>query len=163
MAFKDTGAMIRLKASLNLATLGSLTAVQLFALTTLDAFRLLKMEWMCSIEGQVTLEGPVALVLADGDLSVTEVKAALEIQGPVQRGLATETEIAERAVWPLDIFDQATGANNNTRRIKGEWKKRWTFHEAKGYQLLAYNMDPSAALTGATTLHFIGTAFGVWL
>ena len=108
------------------------------------------------------------MFLADGDLTVTEIKECLEADGPLDRNDTTKEERATRAVWVLSQTDLQDPAIVNVP-FKGDnggpivvAKPRWTFSEAKGWTLGIYN-NTSFSLTTGAVVHMQSTAYGVWV
>ncbi len=165
----NKGVIIRRRDTLALTTIGGQVAKVVGALAITKDFRLLKLEIAAHVVGLTAGEGRgLTLFLADGELTVAEIKECLEADGPLDRNDNSKSERAERPVWvlaQLDIKDitqvNGTFLNKNGGSII-EAKPRWTFSEAKGYTLGIYN-NTSFTLTTGASMQLLSTAFGVWV
>lgn len=147
-------------------TLGAATAILIgtkLAITT--PFRTLKAEVQCHVSGLTAGEGEgLTFGLADGQFSVAQIEAALETTGPVDPNSSAGSEISERFVKRLGVFENV-GTNGWFRNAEGGFmmitKPRWTFDEVKSWNWFIYN-DGSALTTGSTA-KLMATDYGVWV
>jgi len=164
-----TGVIIREKQSLALSTLANVTVLATTALALEDDFRILKSEILAHIGGLTAAEGNGLIFgMCNGELSVTEIKAALETNGPLDRNDRGNQETAERKV---DILSQPAGDEGPIGVdivYKGEnggpliiSKKRWTYSNPEGWKFFVYNNE--AALQTGATLVVMATHYGVWV
>ncbi len=130
---------------------------------------MIKLQIAASARGVAAAEGPVHLYLINDELSVTEVKEAIEANGPLGRSDRVAQERAERAVFLIGTFPAETPSTEN-EGIHGrdgqdgivERTIRWTFSDAQGWSLGVFNQTGAAMTTGAT-VRFVAKFFGVWL
>ncbi len=137
-------------------------------LVTLERFRTLKAEVMASISGLTGTEGnTLVLYLADGDLALSEIEEAIEVQGPLGPNDEVRASQAMRAVFKVDAKAESFGADPiatgavNRAMILGTINPRWTFSRTKSWNWVLYNVGP-ALTTGATVL-VRAKNFGVWV
>lgn len=162
------GAMVRQSIQSALATLASDTGLNIGTDPPLTAdFRMLKWEGEAIIEGLTAGEATgLSLYLADGELSLGEIEACLENDGPNGPNEQGESAIAERFV---KLVATVVGGKADTKvRFVGpdggpvfSVKPRWTFAHTTSWTWLVYNH--SGQLTTGATLKLMGTAFGVWI
>ncbi len=144
-----------------------LTTSALGAIT--EDFRLIKLTDMWfSVTNFTAGQGPVIIGLADGELTVAEIAACLDVNGPVDRNDRAAHEASERPVWPLVAFmgDGIYGSEGGGVTLAGgasphEKVIRWTFSNPEGADLFAFNMGSAALSAGTIRYHF--RAFGVWV
>ncbi len=166
---KGTGVIIREEQNVALATLAARTALKIGpALVTLEDFLMLKSEIFCELTGLTTTEAHLIFGIAENDLSVTEIKECLDVNGPLDRGARVETEQAERFVKVLGALVTDIGGTDG--RIIGEHggpmivaKPRWTFANGtgKGWVFFLFNLDSSALQTGGVA-RMQATHYGKW-
>ncbi len=168
--FAETGVIIRERRSQSLSTLGSLTALIIGTkLANTISFRILKAELYAFISGLTSGEGDGLIIgLANGDLTVAEIKECIEAQGPLNPSDRVGNERAKRAVWLLGSTDAEIDTNGffdsdmeNAGQHKIVTKPRWTFTEGVGWNWFLWNTGPSPLTTGAT-IEITSTNFGVW-
>lgn len=167
----NKGAIVYESRGQALAALGANAAILIGTkLATTDDFRMLKAEVVASISGLTAGEGEgLAFGLADGDLSVTEVEEALDLNGPLARDDIVITEQAQRPVFLLGSYNPSSSgstAGEFADKMSGApfiiGKPRWTFHNnGKGWNWFVYNTGQ--ALTTGSTVKIHAKNFGVWL
>ncbi len=144
-----------------------LTGGNVIGAALLERFRILKSEISAHIEGATFAsgDGPVALYIVDGDLSLAEFEASIELAGPVGPNDTIAADAAER--WSMRIgqiafvpYNVGIGAQLN-RGMPVEKVIRWTFARAKGWNWIAYN--EGGALTTGGTINVRAKHFGVWV
>lgn len=155
-----------MSASTTLGTLGSKTAMLVMAGLALEEdFFAILFEITIAIRGHTTDEGPLLLILADGDLSQTEVEECLAVEGPLDSNQAVERERLQRAVYILaseigdGFFRNGHGSGNILR-----WSppgRGMRLSDPEGWNLWAYNDDDTAFTTG-TDLMGRCKVFGRW-
>ncbi len=135
-------------------------------------FRILKSIVIAVITGLTTGEGNgLLLYLTQGDLSVGEVEANIEQNGPLRMGDRNLEEIAERWVRLIGTVD---GAAVPTERMFHNEKDgsilevlpRWTFRRGRtgtegGWNWVVYNNGVS--ITTGATCRILATHYGVWV
>lgn len=128
---------------------------------------MLKAEVIASIDGLSADDGaPLALVLCNGNLSLAEIAAGLQADGPINRDDRDATELAERFCKIVGYFMHTTPTQGVFVGNEGGplivTKPRWTFSNDSGWQWIVWNAGTSAMVTGAS-LRFAATHFGVWV
>ncbi len=166
------GAILKDSPSQPLLTLAASTGIILaggnvIGAALLERFRIIKSE----ISARVTAatfaagDGPIALYMVDGDLSLAEFEASIELAGPVGPNDTVIADLAER--WSMRIGEiPFIGENEGpgsllNRGIPIEKVIRWTFARAKGWNWIAYN--EGTALTTGATIEVRAKHFGVWV
>ncbi len=171
--FSKTGVIVRERRSQAIGTLGNLTALLIGTkLANTVSFRMLKSQLTAVITSLTAGNGEgfgLMLGLAQGDLTVTQIKEAIEAQGPINPSDVPAKEHSKRAVWLLGSMERLDPADTegwmvdnvtNARRI--EPKPRWTFTEGVGWNWFVWNSGASALTTGST-IDITATNFGVWV
>jgi len=164
------GEIIRENSSQAVGTLAAQTALLLgSALAITEDFRMLKAEVMADVISVTSLElQNLWLGLADGVLTLAEIEAAIENQGPLNRHDPTESAISMRPVWIYGVTQQGpagvtekgfTDAMTNARLIVA--KPRWTFGQTTGWQWFLYNNG--TAPTSGATVRIKTKVFGLFL
>jgi len=112
------------------------------------------------------LENPIDLYLVNDELSVTEIQECIDGPGPLGRSDRGGEERAMRAVFLLGTF---SGADVNLPLLGFEGQEgivekviRWTFSDAQGWALAAFNRSGGSLTTGAV-VRLASKFFGVWL
>ncbi len=136
------------------------------ALPTLERFRMLKTELIATVISVTTGElNGLFLGLADGDLTLPEIEASIEQNGPVGPNDTVANEVALRPIWWLGATDRETGSELVFENERGghmmEATPRWTFARTKGWNLFIYNLG--AAPTTGATVKVRQKSFGVWV
>ncbi len=135
-------------------------------LSTLERFRIIKLELWAAVTGLTTGEGTGLLIgIADGDYTLAEIEASLESTGPAGPNDTVISEIVERFVILLGSIDRETGTEaifeNNHGGHMMEKNLRWTFSRTKSWNFFIYNLG--AALTTGATVIIKPKEFGVWV
>ncbi len=154
------GVIIRKRHFITLANLASQTVI--FEGTPLvfgEDFRLIKAEFIIQSENSTTDES-VMIGLADGDLTIVEIKESLEATGPVDRNENVQNERAMRPVWPICQVGNATRVPNDGLPIEQVF--RWTFSDPEGWNIFAYNNSGSILTTGML-VPVLAKYYGVWV
>ncbi len=132
-----------------------------------DSFRMLKAIGSFVIDGLTGVEGPgLLLYLANGDLSLAEAEAAIELSGPLDRSDRVNGPIAERFVQLVGSTGDPDGAkasflDAHTGAPVIVAKPRWTFGVTDSWNWIVYNNG--AALTTGATVKLRVQDFGVWV
>ena len=162
----NTGAIVREHQTQALGALGADTVIKIGGVSITEDFRILKSIVAAHCTGLTDREGAGLLLgIANGELSVTEIKECLEADGPVDRNDALGSEHAERQahiVGQLDFQDAIAGV------FKGEMggspitdKFRWTYSDPEGWDWFIYNSGPILTTGGSATV--VATNYGVWV
>ncbi len=152
---------------ITLGTLANNTVLkQDSALVLTEDFRIISMELTTVLVGNTAAENPISLYLVNDELTVAEIKEAIEVNGPLGRSDRLNQERAERAVFLLGTFTGG-GANVHFHGKDGQNTVvnktiRWTFSSAQGWSIVAFNHSGAALTTGAV-VRFLSKYFGVWL
>lgn len=121
-------------------------------------FQSCDLQW--SISGHTAGEGPLTVGLANSDLSVTEVKEAIQAS-PQSRSDIIARERARRPVRRVGIFNGATANEslNDGKPIRTTLK----MYVAESDDLQMWIMNVSASpLTTGTIVQIFGTIYGEW-
>ncbi len=132
------------------------------------SFRIIKTQFFISQGTAWAGDGDELIFgLCNGELSVTEIAEAIQINGPIDRNDRDIEERASRAVWLLvDLKDPETSGvsfsapPNNGLPIEKNF--RWTFTPTEGWDWFAFNPLSGAITTGAV-FNIKATHFGVWV
>ncbi len=136
------------------------------ATAILERFRMLKAELTCTVSGITSGESTgLLLYLADGDLSLAEVEAAILADGPVGPNDRVTEAIVERPTWMAGVNDHLVGDEGIfTNEMGGHLlviKPRWTFARTKGWNWIIFNQG--STVTTGITVAIIDKLFGVWV
>ncbi len=133
-----------------------------------DDFRMLKAEVQVSLVGGTPgdIEG-LTLGIADGDLSASEISAAMVADAPLDANDIVGGNVAERFA---SIFGAlVTNFDGTQGTFRGESNSpllvvmpRWTFGTTKSWNWFIYNNTGSALTTGAS-VSLSSKCFGVWI
>ncbi len=133
-----------------------------------DSFRMLKAIGNFHITGLTALEGAgLLLYLANGNLSLAEAEAQIELSGPLDRSARPEVEIAERFVkligctGDVDATLEQTIKDAHTNAPVVVTKPRWTFGDADSWNWILYNHGQN--LTTGAVCSIRVTSYGVWV
>ncbi len=163
------GALLRQNLTVGLGTLD--VGVALFVTTKpaiLKDFRMLKWRGHVTVRGLAAGQGQnMALYIADGDLSLSEVQAALDSNAPLGPNDGVGAGVAERFVRLVGTSRGVSSGSVNVT-FSGEngsqlieFSPRWTFATTKSWNLVVVN--EGIQLTTGGVIEARGTAFGVWL
>ncbi len=162
-----TGVILREARGQAIGALASEAAIILGTNTAiLERFRIIKLEVYAVINAMTTGEGTGLLFgIADGDFSISEIEAAIEVTGPLGPNDNVLEEVAERYVKILGAVDRETGTEAIFENEKGGHKMerniRWTFARTKSWNFFIYNLG--AAFTTGATCNLRATSYGVWV
>ncbi len=164
------GAIVVEQRSQALGALGALTGIIVGTkLALIDDFRYLKGEILAGCVDLQSGEGDnLILGIADGNLTLAEIEAALETNGPLSKQDPVGADVAERPVFILGVMHHSTDsfyqrfydAKTGAPMIQG--KPRWTFGATSSWNYFVYNQADVAIQTGATLL-LQSKVFGVWV
>ncbi len=162
------GVIFRESLSIGIGTLAAFAALKIgTAPATLERFRIIKSELIASITGITAGElNNLYLGLSDGDLTLAELEAAIENNGPLGPNDSVSEAVSMRPVWWFGVshhnetLTEITFENENGGYIL-EKTIRWTFSRTKSWSWFVYNMG-AAPMTGAT-LSLRAKNFGVWV
>ncbi len=155
--------------------LGALAAnVGIFIGTKLaitDDFRMMKSEIQAMIAGLTAIDGAgLSLYLVDGDLSLAEAEAKIELNGPLARDDVIGGEVSMRPVFLIGATEEGdetktvrTFVDKKTGAPVCLAKPNWTFHDnGKGWNWMVYNSTSVSVASGATVA-IASTSWGIWL
>ncbi len=162
--------ILREQVTIALGTLNANTGIKVDTgqYTMTEDFRMLKSVVSCHIEGLTAGEGSgLQLGLANGELTVAEIKECLTADGPTNPTDREQVEFASRFCKVVSQLDwNITQVNGIMRGENGSplivVKPRWTFTDTNGWSWFMYNDGPANLATGAT-VRLLCTHFGVWL
>ncbi len=162
------GSIIREQHSASLGALGGDTAIVIGNLVFQEDFRCLKRRFSCHVGNLTAGEGGGLLLgVANGELSPTEIKEAIEIDGPLDRNDRDGVEKSERMVHivgvsrplgPDAVFLQFEGPDGGILMID---KFRWTYNNPEGWDWFIYNAG--VVLTSGAVAKLVLQNFGVWI
>ncbi len=163
-----TGAIVRENSATALGALAANVTIKLATLTLGEDFRILKSEIFSHIEGLTAGQGiGLLLGIANNELSVTEIAAAVNNNGPTDLNDRVSQELSERNVKILSsallldsggISRQFIGDDGGPKTIS---KHRWTYSNPEGWCFFIHN-DGQTLTTGATC-RIAATHFGMWV
>ncbi len=135
-------------------------------LVTLERFRMLRCEVYATMFNLTTGEGTGLLFgLADGQFTLAEIEAAIEVDGPLGPNDTIQEDIADRPVWFSGAVDRETGTEAIFVNERGGHmmvlKPRWTFARTKSWNFFVYNLG--ATLTTGSSVIIRVKSFGVWV
>ncbi len=161
------GVILRENRSQALGTLNNNVAILVgTALVTLERFRMIKGTIIAGVTGLTSAEGTgLQLYLADGDLTVAEVEATIEANGPLGPNDIVAMDLAERPVWHFGTVDREVGIEAVFENMTGghnmEETIRWTFARTKAWNWVVYNLGNG--LTTGAQVNIRAKHFGVWV
>lgn len=137
---------------------GTVLRSGLTALTDDFWFQAADLSW--AIDGHTIAEGPIVVGIAHGDLSVTEIKEAIEAK-PTNRGDVVAREQARR---PVRIIGQFSGDTANEKLNDGKpIRTPVKMYVAEGVELNMFSFNKSGApLTTGATINIQGYLYGSW-
>ncbi len=163
------GVLIRERTTITLGGLGVNTAIkQDSPLVITEDFRMIKAKIYAYLTGAtfVAGDGPVLVGLSNDDLSVGEIAEALTVDGPLGPDQTVQADQAMRPVFELGMIpflDEAVNGNQPGLVLPPiEAIVRWTFYNATGWTLFAFNFGSSSLTTGGV-IQILAKYFGVWV
>ncbi len=159
---KNSGIITQLD-GFTLGTLADATALkQDNPLPITQDFRVLSVDLQATLDASTANEGPIALGIANDDLTVSEIGSSINTDGPLSPGDRGRQESAERAVFIFDSFYHDADGNGKLV-ISGRFKVRWTFYSGSGgWTLFCFNHG-GAALTTGGIIRLTAKFYGVWV
>ncbi len=174
---QGTGVIVKENRTQALGTLAAKTPILIGTkLTMAEDFRMLRNELYAICSNLDPANNANLLIgLAHGDLTVAEVEAALEVQGPIDRDDIVVNETVMRPVWFLGSLQRAhTDVTTGTpipgnipfldRETNAQMcisKNRWTYGPA-AWNYFIYNLGSNNLVTGAV-VQINAKSFGVWV
>ena len=165
----NTGVIIREQASQAIGTLAANTALIIASgdLTITEDFRMLKSEIIAHVDALTSTEGEgLILGICNGDLTVAQIAAVMQLDGPSDFSDRDGIEVAERFVKAISQLDTRDLTNAVFKNENGGpiivIKPRWSFSNTHGWNFFVYNDGANAFTTGAV-VRLIMTHFGVWI
>ncbi len=143
------------------------TAIAIDSITPTEDYRIISTLLGAHITGLTANEGEgLQLYIADGELSVAEVKACIETDGPLDRNDNARDEAAHRKVQLLGQFVPGVATTSGSFRGSDggpiiKEKVMWTFGNDDGWQFVVYNSGSNLTTGAACTV--VATQFGVWV
>lgn len=143
-----------------LSTLADNTALALAMTALADDFWFVSGDLTWVLRGGSAGEGPIHVGIANGDLSVAEIKEAITAS-PVSRSDIVEREEAGRPVRKVGSFP---GLSTNEALNDGKpIRTKISMYLAEEKELVAYAFNSSGgALTGGQVIEVYGSLYGVW-
>ncbi len=168
--FAKTGVIIREDTDLTVGAFSASTAKLIGNLAMEEDFRMLKSELQVFIEGLTAGEADdIKLGIANGALTIAQIKAAIETNGPIDANDRANKETAERFVKIVGVLrllpDQTSGVKgyfvgeNNSPMI--EVKPRWTFNNPEGWNWFLFNNGSTLTTGAAVRLQAVN--YGLWV
>ncbi len=165
----DKGVIIREARSQALGALAAQAGILIGTkLAITDSFRMLKAVGSFVMDGLTSGESEgLLLFIANGDLTLAEAEAAIELSGPVDRSDRVNGPIAERFVQLVGATADGSSAvkavmlDAHTGAPVIVAKPRWTFGQNDSWNWIVYNNG--AALTTGATIKLRTQCFGVWV
>ncbi len=147
-------------ANLDLATLANATVAGVNLTGLADDYWLQSADLSWTMDGHTAGEGPILVGIASGDLSVAEVKEAINAV-PTSRSDRVAREHASRPVRRVGQFD---GAAAGEKLFDGAVKRTpGKIYCAEGDEIIAWAFNGSGApLTDGTNIRIYGTLYGSW-
>ncbi len=162
------GVMIREDTTHTLGTLAAATGILVTNGGMIDAlqedFRILKTEGSSAIQGLTAGEGGLSLYMINGELSLAEAEAAIELNGPQDRNDRVSQEFAGRWVRFVGVYvPTGNGAQASLHGTGSmDFKPRWTFSDPEAWNWMVYSNNAGPITTGAIVRQKL-THFGVWV
>ncbi len=158
------GAILHEQVATTLSTLANVAAIKAGANLVLgDDFRVIKVEWVATMDGLTAGEGPIDFGFADNALSVAQIAEVLVLDGPLDRNDHDGNEKAMRPVWVLETFvSDSDGPGGPAALPQREKTLRWTFSNPEGWTWFAFNRSGGTLTTGAV-IKVLAKYFGVWV
>ncbi len=157
-------AIITMLDAITLLTLADATALKQDApLAITQDFRLLALDLSATWTGSTLGDGPVHYGIANDNLTVAEIRDAINADGPLGPGDATLSERAERGVFVLGTMFNGQASQGNTNFSMKRHKIRWTFYSGDGgFSFFAFNASGGALTTGGI-IRLLAKLYGVWV
>ncbi len=155
--------VLPVKAEVDLGTLAQ-NAVLTVDMTTLGVteFQVLSMDINWSLEGFASVDGPVQVGVANGDLSGTEITEKLDAS-PISAADIIARERQRRPVRQVGQFSQQGGTGSRTLNDGKAIRTKFRTRLATGIELEAWVRNLGAALVTGLTLHVNGNIYGNWV
>ncbi len=133
---------------------------------TLERYRMIKLELFATVTELTTGEGTGLLIgIADGDFTLADIEASIELSGPLGPNDKDLADRADRYTKWLGAIDRETGVTGIFENEHGghEMAKtiRWTFARTKSWNYFVYNLGPT--ITTGATVQIRAKSFGVWV
>lgn len=161
------GQMIRENELITLAALPNQTAIKgTSPLVLTEDFRITAIDLeSLHLSGMTGNEGPVGFGIASNELSVAEIAAAINMNGPKDPDDRSFVEQIERAVKVFGTV-RANGVwepsgNGNFSRVN-RLKHQWTYSSTNGWCWFAFNFSNNTLTTGGV-IQIHCKIYGVWI
>ncbi len=167
---QGAGQILRNQTSIALGALANKAGILVTTkLGIAEDFRMLKTEVIADISGLTAGQGNnLVLVLADGDLTLPEVEAQLDLAGPINPSDTPTEEVAMRYCNEIAVAKSMGVADTavmfHDRETGGPFivaKPRWSFHKVASWNWIIYNRG--ASITTGATVRVVEKSYGVWL
>ncbi len=154
--------VLPVKAEVDLGTLAqnAVVTVDLTALGVTE-YQVVSADLIWSIEGMASVDGPVQVGLANGDLSGTEITEKLDANS----SSASDVIARERQRRPVRQVGQIGEVGGTGARVLNDGKPIRTKFRTKlatGIELEAWVRNLAAALVTGATVHINGQVYGYW-
>ncbi len=155
--------VLPVKASVDLGTLAQ-NAVLTVDLTALGVteFQTVSMDLTWSIEGMASVDEPVQVGVANGDLSGTEITEKLDAN-PISSSDVIARERQRRPVRAVGQIGQVGGTGARVMNDGKPIRTRFRTRLATGIELEAWVRNLAAALVTGSTVHINGSLYGYWV
>ncbi len=153
---------LKVNAILTLGALGLETAITQALTVLADDFWVQSADLAWTIRLLTSLEGPVALGLANGDLSVAEIKEAINAS-PVSRSDIIAREQARRPI--REVGQVSADSDGGVLQLNDGQPVRTSvkMYLAEGTELNAFAFNQTGvALTTGAIVRIWGTLYGTW-
>ncbi len=167
---KGAGQILRNQTSIALGALANKAGIIVTTkLGIAEDFRMLKTEVTGDVSGLTAGQGNnLVLVLADGDLTLPEIEAQLDLAGPINPSDTPTEEVAMRYCNEVAVSVILSGSDTVVvfydKETGGPFivaKPRWSFHKVASWNWIIYNRG--ASLTTGATARVVEKTYGVWL
>ncbi len=164
----QTGVIIKEDTTLTVGAFTSKTAKLIGNLVLGEDFRMLKAEVQAWMDGLTSGEADdIYFGIANGELSIAEIAAAISTDGPNDRNDRAAEELAMRNVRLFGVLRLQESA-----AIKGpfvdrsdsalmEHRIRWTYSNPEGWNYFVFNNG--TILTTGSSIRMLAKNYGVWV
>ena len=152
--------VLKVNATLGLSTLANATVLMGSLLDIADDVYLISADLVWSIFDQTPGEGPLNVGIASSNLSVTQVKEAIEAS-PTSRGDRIALEKSGRPVRQAGIFTGIADSESLNNGNEVRTKLRFRLDQAQTLNTYVFNQSDSSLTTG-TKMTVTGKLYARW-